>query len=607
MRNKKHKIIYLNATRLHRALIAGIQQVISREDYLNQINVFPVADRDTGTNMAQTLHNVIEETTHQRYKTIKELMTSIADAALNGSRGNSGAIIAQFFQGMSESAPNSKKISSKEFGAMVAKGDSFARQALSNPKEGTILSVLTAFSNQLNKKTHNEAEQDFVNLMHEGLVTAEESLTNTTQQLDELRKAKVVDAGAQGLVDLIKGVYSFITHGKIRDLYNDITYHAITKPVQHMTHESDPNFRYCTECLIEGEDINHKTLRQQLETIGDSLIVAGSSKKTKIHIHTNEPANVFSLCHKYGSIFGEKADDMAQQIKTTDGSQSDVAILTDSGADIPDELIKSLDIHTVPIFVNFGKQTYIDKISINTETFYKKLIEEKQVAKTSQPSFANLHRQYQFLSSHYKSIIAIHIPKKTSGTLGASQSAAKKTANKNIAVIDGLAGSAGLGLIVIHAAKMAKANKTQQEILKSLEQVTQTTQFSAVIPDLDYAVRGGRVSATKKRILSFFNLTPIMAFGKDGAVALDGVFFGKKNLPQKMCSRLAKKLKKGKKYHIGLAHTNREQDGKKLKENIENQLSDQVSDIFLMDCGAALAAHVGPGALGVAFLEDNNE
>src|SRR3990167_2313746 len=218
------KITYLDGTRLYRAIVAGIRQVISKQEYLNNINVFPVPDRDTGTNMALTLNAILESTYSHHDSSIHELLDTVANAALNGARGNSGAILAQFFQGLSEGAKTvDKKMTTQNFVAAIATAVNFAHRALSQPKEGTILTVIRDFSDEITHQQLSNQTVDFVVLLSLGILRAEKSLQNTMLQLKELKKAGVVDAGAQGFVEFLNGIYSFILNGSIKQLHEETT------------------------------------------------------------------------------------------------------------------------------------------------------------------------------------------------------------------------------------------------------------------------------------------------------------------------------------------------------------------------------------------------
>ena len=212
MSKKPIKINYLNGVRLHRAMVAGIRKVVSHQDYLNKINVFPVPDGDTGTNMAFTLTTILDASYNKVNSRVDDMLALVADSALDGARGNSGAILAQFFQGVSDGASGVSQFDPLTFSIAIQKGSEYARDALSEPQEGTILTVITDFSNKL-KELIESGVDDFEQILSKGVEEAERSLKNTPNLMDLLKKAGVVDAGAQGFVDFLEGIHEFIRTG----------------------------------------------------------------------------------------------------------------------------------------------------------------------------------------------------------------------------------------------------------------------------------------------------------------------------------------------------------------------------------------------------------
>ena len=603
--NTTSKIAYLDGVRLHRAFVAGIREVIARQDYLNQINVYPVPDRDTGTNMALTLNAIIEGTYTFRKPEINHLLEKIADSALNGARGNSGAILAQFFLGFSEGAQTvDQKMTTKNFVSAINTAMNYAHRALSQPQEGTILTVMRDLSDEFTRQQLAHDDIDFVDLLARGLEAAQISLKRTSQQLKHLRKAGVVDAGAQGFVDFLTGIYEFVLNGSIDDLNEQTVQPAeIEIPIEDLHLDIDENHRFCTECLIHGTDIDQDTLREQLNELGNSLIVAGSTKKTKIHIHVNDPAKVFELCREQGRVTGEKADDMIHQQKSFNHREGKVAILTDSGADFPTGMIADLDVHVVPLVIHFGQKAFLDKVSMTATEFFHELRRNAVHPTTSQPSFGDFHRQYQYLNSHYESIIAVHIPKTSSGTLRASQNAADKCMQDNeitISVLDSMSFSAGQGLIVRYAAELAKSGMAHDDIVRAVEAITKQTHAYAAISDLTYAVRGGRIPEKMKKMVDLLRLTPVLGVKGDGKIGSKWMLFGRRNIHQKLVKKLKKAHPVEKTYRIIVMHTNHLRGAQQLHQLIEATYPHRES-LDIVDCGAALGAHAGPGAIGVAI------
>ena len=600
MSKKPTKINYLNGIRLHRAIVAGIRKVVSHQDYLNKINVFPVPDGDTGTNMAFTLTAILDSPFNKVNLRVDEMLAMVADAALDGARGNSGAILAQFFQGVSDGAAGVSQFDPLSFSNAIHMGSEYAREALSEPVEGTILTVITDFSNKLKELIENGVE-DFEQILAKGVEEAERSLKSTPNLLVVLKNAGVVDAGAQGFVDFLEGINDFIRTGSLREFESDLSELEVIES-ENITHDlTDRTWQFCTECLIKGEAINHKALRKSLMDEGGSMVLAGSKVKAKVHIHTNNPAKIFSICEEYGLVTGQKADDMFQQQESAQNKKmGEIAIVTDSGADFNTD---EFDVHVVPVRYSFGEKGYIDKVSQSIPEFYEELSTNPIHPQTSQPVPGDFRRQYQFLTTHYKSIISVHIPNSVSGTMQSAQTAVKRLPGSSVTVLDSLNISVGQGLIVAHAARMVKAGKSHNEIVEGVNHARDNTKVFCCIKDLSYGVRGGRVPSSVKVIADLLRISPILTTSSNGKLEKAGAVFGKNNLGKKMVKYMKKKHDISKPFRISVGHCNCPEDGEILINGLKKTFSNLVS-IELLEVGGALGVHTGPGSLVVGIQEE---
>ena len=475
---------------------------------------------------------------------------------------------------------------------------------MEDPKEGTILTIFQDLANIINIKVNNGVD-DIYELMKIGYKTACESLKNTPEQLKILKKAGVVDAGAQGFVDFLTGLMNFMRDGSLKELdFSNLTIDKIESQNknQHYNEEIDINYRYCTECRVKEAHIDKKSLRKKLKEIGDSLIVAGSNNKIHVHIHSNKPAEVFSLCEKYGSVDEQKADDMFHQqqlLNTNNIEKRSVAIVTDSASDFKDE---NLNIYVVPLRYSFGNKGYIDKVSQTITEFYKELTENKYHPQTSQPTAGDFKKQYQFLSSHYETIISLHIPKKLSGTYQSAVNATKNSPDAKITVIDTNNMSVGNGLIVKYTAKLIKAGKSHDEVINGIKNAIKKTKVYAIADNLSYAVKGGRVSSTKKMIADLLNVKPVMSITKDGKLGPIGAIFGKKNITKKIYTYIKKQIDSNKIYDMAIGHCINEEEAEILRKMIYENHSN-INSINVLEIGCALGAHTGPGTLAIGIQE----
>ena len=577
--------------------------MVSRQDYLNKINVFPVPDGDTGTNMAFTLSSILENTASMIHRRVDLMLMRVADAAIDSARGNSGAILAQFFQGLSDGTADVDKHSPESFSKALNLGAQYAKEALSEPMEGTILTVITDFSNEINSSL-SKKNNDFIHLFEIGLKKAEESLKNTPNLLPILKKSGVVDSGAQGFVDLLNGINLFIKSGSIKTT-NKITLSISDSPeFDHSNFTDELKFSYCTECLIKGNGINRKKIQKELLNFGDSIVIAGSKTRVKIHIHTNEPAKVFDFCLKFGVVSDQKIDDMRKQQRTSGQKlKNKIAILTDSGADLPFESEK-LNIHIVPVRYNFGRKGYIDKVSQTPSEFYKELENNPIHPTTSQPTPGDFRRQYHFLSSHYNSIISIHLSKKLSGTFQSAQSAIKRSTNGTKTLIDSMSASVAQGLIVMYAAKLASLSISHKSIVEKVKAIIPKTHVFIAVNDLTYAVKGGRAPKSIKIFADIFRITPILT-AKNGSMDKAAILWGKNNIENKFSKFIQRKMIKSERYIIQIAHCNNISGAKLLKSNIKKLKN--IHHIYVVEMGCALGVHAGPGSLAVGIQEMNDD
>ena len=581
------------------ALTSGIHRVLAEQELLNAINVFPVADSDTGTNMSLSLGAALGVLNAPGEKHLGMLLARIADALLDGARGNSGAIVAQFFQGMSDAAGDLSRFTTYTFAKAVALGNEYAHDALSKPREGTILSVIAAFDRAVASRVGTEREDHFAKLLEHARGAVDEALANTPNQLDVLRKAGVVDAGAKGFAELVAGIADYVRDGTVVPLPDTSIAHEIEPSVAFEEADNESRFRYCTECMVNGEDINRRKLREALNAIGDSLVLAGTKRKAKVHIHVDDPDLVFETAARFGEVSAQKADDMHRQQHSTHDGGLPFAVIVDSAADISDEDMERLDIHMVPCRIQFGDRGYLDKLSITIREFYEELEQNPHHPTTSQPAPGDFRRQFQFLASHFDDVISINLTSVASGTWQAAQLAATRiSASGRVHVIDSKNASLGQGQLAVLAAECARAGIDAKTTIAAIEAQIPDTCSYAMLSDLRYAVRGGRLPGWVKKVAELLRLTPIIYTRRDGKIALAGFLVGTRNRVARFARFVARRAPPGK-LEIGIAHALCEDDARRLDEALRSRIRD-IGKITVNGLGPALGVHGGPGTLLVA-------
>jgi DegV family protein with EDD domain len=592
---------YLDGRRLSRAVIAGARFVADRAEPLNKINVFPVPDGDTGTNLASTLQKMAAGIARVRQRNVREMSRLLADEAVGGARGNSGAILAQFFCGFAEGLPDRPRVSTRDFGQAVVLAAESAYQAIARPVEGTILTVIRDWARHV--LARSSEVPDFEKLLPESLERAKTSLQNTPKQMLALRKAGVVDAGAQGFVYLIEGIVKYL-----REAARGAIPEAPPAEVKAAVFDKTPEeilFRYCTEALLEGDGIDRDAVRREVALLGDSIVIAGSAARVRLHVHTNEPERVFEAAGRLAEVAQTKVEDMRAQHETRfDKNRAQrVGIVTDSTCDLPQGLFEELSIGMVPVRVFFGSENYLDKVTLTPAEFYARFAVTDENPKTSQPPPADFGQVYRYVSAHAGAIVSIHLSAAFSGTYQAAVVGARGIEKTRITHVDSRNVSVGLGLIVRAAAEAAAAGKSADEVVRVARDAADRTRSFVAVPTLEHLVRGGRVSPLRGLFARLLGLLPVLTISPEGKVYASAKARGFEKARRKMMAllfRAADAGRDGSSHRFGVAHC----DAAELAESLARQIRERYpeSDVMIVECGPALGAHGGPGAVAVAVL-----
>ena len=299
---------------LAKMFLAGAQNIEARKEYINELNVFPVPDGDTGTNMSMTIMSAAKEVTALDHPDMKTLAKAISSGSLRGARGNSGVILSQLLRGFTKVVKEQKEIDVTVLAAACIRAKETAYKAVMKPKEGTILTVAKGIAE---KAAEMELETDDLEVFIPAVIEyAEEVLAKTPEMLPVLKEAGVVDSGGQGLLEVLKGGYNAF-QGKEID-YSAITpseSNAVTKISAEAT--ADIKFGYCTEFIIltdrEFTEKDEQEFKAYLESIGDSIVCVADDDVVKTHVHTNDPGLAIQKALTYGQLSRMKIDNMREE------------------------------------------------------------------------------------------------------------------------------------------------------------------------------------------------------------------------------------------------------------------------------------------------------
>src|SRR5512140_671834 len=578
------RVAYLDGRRLARAFVAGARAVAAHREELDRINVFPVADNDTGSNLSATFARVASAVAGSRERDVARVARLAADEALMGSRGNSGAIVAQLLEGFAGAAAGASRLTSHAFGTAATAGATAARDAMSQPKEGTILSVVSAFAV----------------LLSSAAATAGRALARTREQLPALRRAGVVDAGARGFVLFLEGALAAFSRNAI----------AAPAPredrVEARIREARASilFRYCTEALVTGERLDRDAIRRALAPLGESIAVVGGAARVRVHGHVNRPEDAFAVVRKFGAIADTKVEDMRAQHVSRFAERGRVAVVTDSACDLPDGAFEAEGVTVVPLRLILGEETFLDKVTITPAAFHERMAEGRLVARTSQPPPADFREVYGALAAHGAPVLGIHVSGALSGTCSAARTAATSLRADGglapVAVLDSRNVSVGQGLIVREAARVARSGGTLAEVVAAAESAVARARLYAAVPSLDTLVKGGRVTSRQRTIANALGIVPIITVDGLGRARPGGAARGFPRACVKVVEKCLAKTRGLARATWGVAHYG----AAGLAESIAEELLTRRpgSDAFVVEIAPVIADHTGTGAVAVGFL-----
>ena len=590
-------IHYLDGRRLARAITAGMLQLQNSREELDRINVFPVADGDTGLNMAHTAQAVILALAESPSRSAAEVAQAAARGALYGARGNSGVILAQFLQGLADAWEGKARLDTRDVALGLTAAAESARNGLSNPREGTILSVMSAVGiGALNVSPEGELTA----LLSAAREAADNAVLKTPEQLEVLRRAGVVDAGGAGLAHLLGGIEELVKTGRGADageFASAARALAGTARAHDLGEESE--FRYCTECMISGEGLKPADVREEIQTLGDSVVVAGGARIVRLHIHTDRPHEVFAIAHEHGEVSSEKADDMHVQFALLNGSS--VPIGCDSGADIPAELVRELRITTAPLRIHMGEKGYLDGLGLPPEWLWHAMEDHGEKAQTATPPRGDMERAMSFLAGHFPESVWITLAGSVSGTADVARSVASELTGGKVRVVDSFNVSIGHGLVIQHAAEWARDGAGAGEIVASLPPLLESARTFGVIEDLTHGVRGGRISPRIKQLSDLLKVDALLGISRLGTVKACGVQRRSGDRVKRFARYVLKRFPTDQPLRIAVAHANRPESGQRLHELMAESVPNLVSS-YVTELGAVVSAHAGPGALLAAAI-----
>jgi DAK2 domain fusion protein YloV len=596
-------IAHLDGRRFRQAVVAGADWVRHRREYINRINVFPVADGDTGTNLALSLSATAAAVRDVEDDHLGRVASLAAEACTLGAKGNSGVIFAHWFLGMSAAIGERERLVADEVVFCLEAATERVYGAMEEPVEGTIITVMRAVSAGTRRLCGRD--QDLGTLLENMVRIGAEALARTPEQLAVLKSAHVVDAGAQGYVDFLEGAARALRGEAMPESVHEEDVGTAGHPEDL---DGDLRDRFCTEVVVRGRRFDSDRLRSTFRPTGSSLLVACTAEVFKLHVHTNHPDEVIRLASRLGEVLESKVDDMWRQreerhtgvdapIIALEQQSACVAVLCDSTADLPKSVRERYGIEMAPLQVLFGDQVYRDQVDLSTEDFYRELEHNSHHPSTSQPPPREFVQALDKVRSDREAVI-VTISAALSGTYRSAQSGARLAEHPRVEVFDSGSVSMGAGMMALNAARLARIDAGIDEILQWLERWRADTGVLFTVATLEYLRRGGRIGTAQSLIGNLLGVRPILGF-EGGEIVPLGKVRGEEEAFQRVLEEFRQRVPESARVRLGLIEIGDCDQVDRLEAEIRSRC--QVVETVRAAPTGVVGAHAGPGTWGVFF------
>ncbi len=602
------QISYIDGPRLRRSLVAACDHAQRQRAELNRINVFPVPDGDTGTNLALTVRAIADHLRANRDREVSAVASAAAQAAVMGARGNCGMMLSHFLLGFSGRVNDRERITTHEFAEALAAGVDHLYAALERPMEGTILTVM--------RDTATAAEgsgiPDFVPLIDHLVDRARTSLARTPDLLPVLRKAGVVDAGAKGFVSLLEGVLLFI-HG---DPIVAAAPEEVGAGILEVEYPDDEEqYRFCTEALVRGRALpEQNVVRDHLRDRGDSLIVIRAADVLKVHIHTDDPDDVFAYLRTLGTLATHKAEDMKAQHAAVGRAAREghvtlarrpVTVVTDSACDLPDEVVRAHGIHITPLVLVTDDDTFRDRLDITAAEFHRRLDEAPDtLPTTSQPAPADFLETFARAAEDGEELVGVILGSGLSGTFGSAEVAAKRFHGAEVHLVDSLGASLLQGLLVLKATELAELATPPAEIAQELRRIRRQSGILFTVDTFERLIRSGRVGRGRALLGTLMNVKPVLGLDQRGGVIPVGKAIGRKRVMQTLLDAVrARVAADAQRVRFGVVHVGCPEIVPVVEEELRRRFGP--TEVLRAPATPVISTHLGIGAWGVAYMVED--
>lgn len=602
--------------RLVAAISTARAQLEAHAREINDLNVFPVADGDTGTNLLQSVQAIERSATGLLATSLVDRCEAIARAALLGARGNSGMILSQMVRGAADAIAERGRLDALAVTTALRGASDTSYSAVRNPVEGTMLTVIRGLAEGAEASTADTVD----GVLDDALTSGRTSLAATQEMLPQLKAAGVVDSGAYGVLLLVEGLAAALTGHAVATVATEVAAPTIV-PEQH-----EPSaFQYCTTFVVEDARSELDALETQLAEIGDSLLVMGDRRQAKIHVHTDEPKRAVALGEAIGVVSGVNIDDMhrqeaarAQRIertaraakagvtgsldRTTRMDATNTAVVTDTASDLPAAMVDGATA-VIPVPVSFGTEAFTDSGSDGYAAFYHRLATGGQNATTAAPSMGELVDAYRVALDAHEFAIVLHMASSFSSTADVGRRAALEVDPDRIVVIETESVSFQLALLALRVRAHLQAGTTLGEVEDLVDRFRRTQCLGFSLETLEYLQRGGRVGKGRAAIGNLLGLRPILEVAGGEVKPYSKVRGGPERTLDALVGLVEERTDPDRPLRVALGHALAPDRLAALEARVLEARPRAIVDLRAA-IGPVVGTHTGAGALGVSCFHD---
>jgi len=563
---------------------------------INRINVFPVADNDTGSNLFRTVQGAADGL--DVLGSSSNLLESYTQSVFLKASGNSGMMFSMFLSHFTACLSCDTAIDLSKLAQALLTASQQSKNQIDDFVSGTLISYIEDVAlGMIALKTLSLCEDDF-SVLSDLLLT---QLNKTSEDNPFLHDTTLVDAGAMGVHYWLTGFLAGLCHvEKNRVLPEEVEDASVTSQCESVHWETKPNYNYCVQITLNISEKMQSQLSRDLAADGDCNLNLYRHGQSRVHVHTNNSKALFKKIMTYAEVTEVKIENMMMQYQANQ-SKGGIAIVTDSSADIPQDIMDQYPIHCIPLTITHGKQVMLDGLTIDESDLASRMQSHSEYPKTASPALGMIKDTFTWLSKTHEHVIVVALSSKMSATYQAFKTLANEFSN--ISVIDSRTTSGAHGWLVASVADLASKGLSVDHILDKTQDMIKNIDIFVLLNDCDAMTKSGRFGRAKAWVAHTMKLKPIVGINQDGTGVLLGNAMSLPKQLEKLFKMIRQKHEQNPIRRFSILHADNHASAVELESALEEKLALKSSGI--MPVSAVIQLHAGQGAIAVAIEQES--